>query len=375
MILGIEASHAAKPQRTGVEEVCRQVILALQKIVPPEVRVVLYSHVPSGDLFGQLPPNWQEKVLLWRPKKLWSQIRLARELRKNPPDIFFAPGQLLPFFLPRSLQTAVYLHDSAFKVVPKTYKFWGRQYLKLMNRWIVRRANLIITSTEFNKAELKKYYGARAAQKTQIAPLAYDRERYHSNVPVFSPIELEQKFKITKPYLIYVGRIEDKKNAATIVEAFDAARVKLDFQLVLAGKPGYGYVEHIKPKIESSPFKQDIKELGWTASEDLPRLLRSARALVFPSRYEGFGLPVLESMAVGTPVIVSGIPALREVGGGAASYVESQNSADLAQKMAESLVDSPARVSQINLGLERIKLFSWETTARAVYAALSSCQK
>ncbi|MBI5221207.1 MAG: glycosyltransferase, partial [Candidatus Magasanikbacteria bacterium] len=240
MIIGIDASHANKVHRTGVEEYCFQIIQEFKKMIPSDVRVILFSPTPLLSELSQLPPNWEIKILRWPFKKLWSQFRLAFELWQSPVDIYFSPGQLLPFFAPKN--SIVTVHDSAFEACPKAYNFWSRQYLQWMNRLIVKKAKLILTSTKFNKSELLRYYGRMFEEqkdlfdKIKVVPLAYNNKKFNLETP---PAK-----NLFGQYILSVGRLEEKKNTKLIVEAFDLLKTKLtNLKLVLVGSPGAGYVE------------------------------------------------------------------------------------------------------------------------------------
>lgn len=367
MIIGIEAAHANKKKRSGVEEVCFRLIQELKKIIPRDVGVVLYSNAPLSGELAALPANWKIKILRWPFSKLWSHLRLSFEFLFSPPDIFFAPGQLIPFFAPK--KTAVFVHDSAFEATPEAYRFFGRLYLKWMNRRIVSKAKIIITSTEFNKREMIKYYGKDVESKIRVIPLAYDSEKFTVHSAQFTGDALK-KYGIKQPFILSVGRLETKKNTARLIEAFNKIKNnQSNIQLVLAGPPGAGH-EAVKEAIEKSPFKKDMILPGFVSEGDLPALYAGAEVFVFPSLYEGFGLPVLEAMASGCPVIASGGGALEEVGGGAAIYVNPQSVDDIARGIGEFLNDQNLREEKIRLGLERVRQFFWNKTAWGVWESM-----
>lgn len=369
MIIGIEASHVAKEQRTGVEEAVWQIIQALKKQIPSTTKVILYSHKNLKGALAELPQNWEIKILRWPFKKMWSQFRLAWELIFNPPDVFFAPAQLLPLFCPKN--SVVYLHDSAFLAQPKVYRFWGRQYLRLMNWWIVKKSRLILTSSEFNKQEILKYYSLKNVEaRIKIAPLAFDSEKYNSFMAVEMAAKLaKEKFNVTTPYILFVGRLEEKKNVRTLVQAFSNLRAHNQVQLVLVGKPGFGF-DLIEREIKKCPYAEDIIFPGWVKEEDLPILFRAAKIFALPSWYEGFGLPILESLGSGCPVVAADIPALREVGGEAVDYFAPQSVDQLSQVMQKILIDENYRQARIKVGLDRARGFSWSKTAALVWQGL-----
>lgn len=362
MVIGIEAAHANKIHRTGVENVCFELIQNLKAIIPAGVDVVLYSNTPLNAELSDLPLDWRIKILSWPFKKLWSQFRLSWEFLVNPPDVFIAAGQLIPFFTPKN--TVAIVHDSAFVVYPEAYNFWGRQYLKWMNKRIVFRASLIITPSQFSKDELIKYYSVEE-KKIVVVPLGYDEhlfrlltETEQKRLP-----EVLKKYNISKPFLLSINRLEYKKNTKRIVEAFDVLRKDFDLQLVLVGRPGVGYDE-VKNVIEKSAYRTDIRELGWVEDADLPYLLMATKLFLLPSLYEGFGIPLLQAVACGCPVVASRTTSLPEVGGDAVIYVDSENSIDIARGGREILSDESRRVDLIKKGLGLAQKFSWSKFAR-----------
>lgn len=370
MIIGIEAAHANKINRTGVEEYCFQVIQELKSVIPAENRVILYSNKPlRGDL-GVLPSNWEVKVLKFPLKKGWSQLRLSWEFLFNSPDVFFAPGQLVPFICPKN--TIATIHDSAFMSQLESYKWASRAYLKLMNRLIIKKTKKIIVTAKFNLSELVKFYGEKIASKCVIIPLGYNKNRYNLETAKSRESEILADFSIKKPYLISIGRLEEKKNTPLIIKAFNLVKKEgkfNDLKLVLVGTPGVGY-KNVEKELASSLYKNDIILPGFVDSQKLPVLLGGSEMFLFPSRYEGFGIPVLEAMAVNVPVIVSRAGALPEVGGGAVLYTNGTEEQDLANQIKLLLNDNSLRSRQVLAGQERLKQFSWQNTAQKVWETI-----
>jgi glycosyltransferase involved in cell wall biosynthesis len=266
------------------------------------------------------------------------------------------------------------IHDSAFLVYPRAYNFGGRHYLKWMNTLIIRRSKVIITSTEFNKQELLTYYGNKIKNEIKVVPLAYDRERYGVVEDSEEAVQTTlKKYSITKPYILSIGRIEEKKNTLRLVRAFNQfkSQTSLESQLVLIGKPGVGY-DAVVEEIKKSPYQADIKQLGWVDKFDVPLLLRHAEVFVFPSLYEGFGIPLLEALASGCPVIASDIPALREVGGRAVSYVNPLDVENMAQKIIHLFENKELQNEYRNFGLEQVQKYSWKKTAEETWEILKN---
>lgn len=372
MIIGIEASHAQKKDRTGVEEYCFQIIQHLKHSIPSDVRVVLYSHKPLSGELGQLPYNWQSLVLPWPFKKMWSQVRLAGYFLKYKPDVFLAPGQLIPLITPKN--TVVTVHDSAFIPFGSAYTFFGRMYLRFMNRLIIRKAKQIITPSQFSKDELVRYYDI-PPKTIQVVPEGYNNNTYCFKLDARENVErILTKYSITKPFIMSVGRLEEKKNTKRVIQAFEILKKELDIQLVLVGKPGVGY-EEVKNSIEQSLHKADIKELGYVVEEDIALLLRHAEVFLFPSLYEGFGIPVLEAMASGCPTVASKGVSLEEVGSNAPLYVDPKNTEDIARAIQVFFTDKNLREQKVQTGLQQMVNFSWEKTAQATWKVLQSFLK
>lgn len=361
MIIGIEANHANKEQKTGVENYCWCVINNLKKQIPSDVRVILYSQKPLlPGLAENMPLNWEIKILAWPLKKLWSQLRLSLELFLNPPDVFFAPGQLIPFFSPKN--TVVTIHDCAFLVNKEAYNLGGRLYLTWMNDRITKKAKVILTPSEFTRREILRLYPFLLPEQIVVTPLACDQNIYRVLKEEEKNISLFKNLKITKPFLVYLGRVEEKKNVFGLVQAFNLLKKELDVQLVLIGKGLVGF-EKIKTEIENSLYKNDIFLLGWQSERDVVGLLNGAKVFILPSFYEGFGLPVLEAFSCGCPVVAAKGHSLEEVGGEAAIYFNPNNIADISEKASCFFYDEKLRMQYLGMGLERVKKFTWEQTA------------
>lgn len=362
MLIGIEAAHANRALRTGVEEYCFQIIEALKKVIPSTDTVILYSNAPLKEDLAELPPNWKVKVLHWPFSKLWTQVRLSLHFLFHKPDVFFSPGQILPLICPRKVVTMV--HDSAFMAYPRAYGFLSRLYLRAMNKKIISKSTAIITSTEFNKNELRKYYGSKAAKKVVVIPLGFNTTQPPAN---FSP----KKFDIKKPYILSVGRLETKKNTKYLIQAFCVMKMTTDIQLVLVGRPGVGYGP-IAKQIQQCPYANDIIRLNYVDRPDLAGLYKNAVAFIFPSIYEGFGLPMLEALSHGTPTVAADIESLREVCGAACTYVDPFDTKLLSDVILDLVKNPGNQIKFSHVGRERAAEFSWEKTAIKTWNVIAS---
>lgn len=369
MKIVIDASRANKQNKTGVEWYSYHLIQELKKITPDDIQVLLYSNEKLTDGLENCPNNFKAKILSWPPKYLWTQIRLWLELFFNAPDVLFVPAHTIPF-LPIRKKTKVYVtvHDVGFKRYPDLYKKIQFYYHDLTMRVIRRRADKIITISDFSKKEIIDLYQVEAS-KIVVIPLGYDKIKYNETVLVSQNIL--DKYKITAPYVLYVGRLEKKKNIGNMVKAFAYAKAaNHDLKLVLAGNAGNEY-EAIANIIASQKLETEILLPGYIDENDLPVVIKMAEIFLFPTLYEGFGLPILQAMAVGTPVITSNIEPHLSIAGEAAALVDPQNSENIAQQINKIIKDKEFNLDLRDRGLQRVNDFSWEATAKNTLKVIS----
>ncbi len=366
MTIGIDASRANHIQKTGVEWYAYFVIQNLKKILPAEVEVVLYSEVPLQGELAILPPNWSSKVLRWPPKRLWTQFRMSYEMLVHAPDVLFIPAHVFPLIHPK--KTVMTVHDIAAVQFPESYNWFERWYSTWTAKYAVKKLWQVIVPSRFTQDEL---CSLTPSKNIVVVHNGYD-EKFLQPVSTDHKIEIFTKYNITDQYLLSIGRLEEKKNTYRIIEAFDHIKKQSEyknFQLVLVGQPGFGY-EKVTEALAKSPHAKDIIQLGWTVKEDLPALMQGAEVFVFPSLYEGFGIPVLEAFASHTPVVVSKGSCLEEVAGGASVVVDPHSSESIAEGIGRLLQDKLYREQKVNSGTIRVKDFSWYTCAARIATVL-----
>lgn len=389
MLLAIDASRANNEQKTGVEWYGYFVIQELKKIVPSDWQVILYTREPlRGDL-AVLPSNWEVKVLKWLPKRLWTQIRLSWEIwrmkhvtKEKEEVTLFVPAHVLPLVCPAKVATTI--HDLGGLRFPTGYSWFEKWYAWLATRLALKRA-IVLTPSEFVRQEILKLFKSEPS-KVRVVPNAYDKEMFHLIADKEKIAVVLKKYNIQLPYFLSISRLEEKKNTAGIIEAFEIFRSqkleiggqkseilnhKSEMKLVLLGKPGFGF-SRVQSAISHSPFRDDIILPGWVATADVPYLMAGATAFVFPSFYEGFGIPVLEAMACSVPVIAANRAALPEVCQDAAILINPYKPAEIAQAMFQIIFSPQLREDMIKKGLERVKKYSWEKTAGEVWEILRS---
>lgn len=371
-IYGIDANVLTRSNKTGTERYVSELLSFMQKNpLQKNERVLLYVSEPVEEL-SSLPAGWEMKVLNWKLKKGWTHGRLSWELLRNPPDVFFSPAHEIPMFMKR-IPIVATVHDVAFRVVPNLYstKGHGRQ------EWSVRRqikmASKLITVSQTTKNDLKHFYKVND-DKIVAIPLAINPDRF--NIDSMDVKNKLKKYKLAiNSYFVTIGRLEKKKNTALLIDAFSEFKARRgsgdSVSLVLGGSYGYG-AEEIKEKIETSKFKDYIYTLGFVPEEDLLPLLAGALAYVFPTNYEGFGIPALESMAAGIALIASDIPALREIAGEAAIFASPNNKESWVRAMQKVQIDSELKERLVSAGKKQIEKFSWVKTAESTWGVLRS---
>ncbi|MFA6603239.1 MAG: glycosyltransferase family 1 protein [Patescibacteria group bacterium] len=367
--LGIDASRANAAKRTGTEWYAFHLIQELKAVIPPSTRVVLYSKEPLRDGLENLPPNWESAVLKWPPGKFWTQLRLSWEMLRRPPTALFVPAHTLPLVLPR--RSATTLHDVAFMVRKEAYTFAERLYHRFAARFAVRHAAALLTVSEFSKSEIIRFFGAKPEQ-IAVTPLGYDPKNCRMAESEPEIAAALSRYGIRRPYFLFVGRLEAKKNLSGLLQAFAsfiADEPRPGYQLVLVGKRGVGYDAAASEHAELFG-KGRVREAGYVCPEDLHFLYSGATALVLPSWYEGFGLPVIEAWACCAPVIASRVASLPEVGGDAVEYCDPAKPESIAEAMRRLAGDNSRRAELIIKGTERLENYSWRRTAELTWETL-----
>ena len=387
MTVGINATAAVKQPRTGVEEYTYQLIKYLTMLPEArEHRFFLYlpsvyssSEAKRVEKFSTgsnnksffdfpLPENFEIKILKWSLPFLWTQIRLAWEMLRRPPEILFIPVHILPIFHPKN--SYVTIHGLEYEYFPKYYPLLHRLYLRFSTKYALKHARKIIAISENTKEDLVNLYNGDS-NKIEVVYHGINSQchsRESGNLDSGSRIKCGMT-EINKPYLLYLGRIEQKKNIGGILKAYKILQEKyrLPHKLVLAGSPGYGY-DNLKLKIknylEIRNLKLEIKEIGYIDEDSKWQLLNGADVFLFPSFYEGFGLPVLEAQTAGVPVVTSFNSSLPEIAGEGALLVNPKNPEQIAEAVKSIIDDKNLRAKLIKSGYENVKRFSWEKCAR-----------
>lgn len=296
----------------------------------------------------------------------WTQRIFAAALRRDRPDALFMPIQMLPVFRPTGMVTVAVIHDLEFLRYPKTYTLTNQLLLRLFTRKAVREATRLIAVSQYTKDEVVRVYGRESADITVVYH-GVDAARFHPLPPDVREEErrrVRAQHGLPEQFILFVGALQPRKNVGGLLAAFE--------ELPRLGVPEVGLVlvsgggwkeEVLLRRIAASPRRRHIRLLRRIPHEALPDLYRAADVFVLPSFSEGFGMPVLEAMACGTPVVTSNASSLPEVAGEAALFAEPGDPADLARTLAHILADREVRQDLIASGFRRAAYFSWERAA------------
>ena len=358
MLIGIDASRAVRPLRTGTENYSLYLIRALLELGGGNYYRLYFNRPPPPHLFP--PGPWEARVIPL--PRLWTHLRLSWEVSWHPPDLLFIPAHVLPLLHPR--RSVVTVHDLGFRYFPQAHRPLDRWYLEWSTRYHARAAAHLLADSEATKGDLIAAYGAPPERITVVYP---GRDESLGRVSDPAAIaRVKARYGIQGDYILHLGTLHPRKNLLRLIEAFASVRRELgDWRLVLAGRRGW-LCEPLFRRIAELGLEDGVVLTGYVPRADLAPLLSGARCLAFPSLYEGFGFPVLEAMACGTPVICSDTSSLPEVAGDAALLVDPQDTDAWAEALYRLLTDSGLRQSLIQRGYRQVEKFSWSRAAQQV---------
>lgn len=365
MVIGIDASRAFLGQRTGTEEYSYQVIKHLREPLKDHQVVLYLRKNQNSKIDFELPEKWQIKVIKF--SRFWTQLGLAFEMLRNPVDVLFIPSHIVPWIHPKRTITAI--HGLEYEFMPEAYSFWKRFYMRFSIKRSCRWAQKVIAVSKNTREDLKKLYGV-PEEKIKVIYEGYDKNNQIYN------FQEKSKIQNPKPYLLFIGRLEKRKNIEGIIAAFEILKekYKISHKLVLAGKPGYGW-EEIAEKLESSSYKKDIVLTGFADEEKKWKLFQEADIFLFPTFYEGFGLPILEAQASGVPVISSNVSSLPEVAGDGALFASPKETSFLAEVANKLINDRELRDAIIRKGYKNLERFGWERCSKEIAGLLVGVNK
>jgi glycosyltransferase involved in cell wall biosynthesis len=370
MLIGIDASRTTVARRTGTENYALHLIRGLLSLGGGHRFRLYFNQTPATEL---LRANAEQRIMPF--PRLWTHARLSWEMLTQPPDVLFVPSHVLPLVHPQ--RSVVTVHDLGYLYYPEAHTLMQNLYLRWSTPYNARstagKVGRVLADSEATRRDLVLHYGIPEERIAVIYP-GWDE----SLAPVTNPALLaavRARYGLDERYLLYVGTLHPRKNLTRLVQAFATVCQSMpagtdgeqgtdtNLQLILAGQKGWLYDE-IVAQVQRLGLTGRVLLTGYVPESDLAALLSGALAFVFPSLYEGFGFPVLEAMACGTPVVCSSASSLPEVAGDAALMVDPLDSEALAGALHRVVVDPGLRRDLEERGLRQVRRFSWLSCAR-----------
>jgi glycosyltransferase involved in cell wall biosynthesis len=352
LVVGIDASRMALKQRTGTENYSYRIIRGL---LDEDVSWCwrLYLNALVGELPISTPPCTDVRPLSAR--RLWTHYRLSREMLTNRPNVLFVPAHVVPVVHPR---TVVTIHDLGYLHTPEAHPTGQRRMLDLTTRWSAKTAHHIIAPSTRTQQDLIEHYNV---PESRISVIYHGVDTRFRDIDQSRETDLRSRYGLHRPYVLAVGTIHPRKNLAVLAQAM--VRADLDHDLVVAGKRGW-MADGVLSELHAAGLGDRLRLLDYVPDAVLPDLYAAADIFVQPSRFEGFGMPVLEAMAAGTPVLCAAGSSLSEIAGDAALFFEPDDTQALAKHL-ESLPGNRKQYEQLReYGLAWSSRFTWERAAR-----------
>jgi len=344
MRIGVDG-QSLQGRRTGIGRYTANLIDSMKEIAPQHKIQVIRPG--------------RERVMRTDRRLYWQQYGLPRQTRILKTDLLHVTGFDAPMRKPCPVVMTV--HDLIGMLFPKNLPPVSRQYWSKWLPFSIRRADAVIANSETTRQDIVRLVGL-PAKDIDVAPLGV--EACFQPRPPDALKHFRSRYHLLEPFILYVGTIEPRKGIDTLIDALAILARRLPHHLILAGQPGWR-CRPIIDRISDHRLKHRVRVLDYVPEEDLPWLYAAAEAFALPSRYEGFGLPILEAMAAGTPVVCSNAAALPETAGSAALLVPPNDSQALASSLA-AVIHDPSLAAQLReQGLIRAKTYSWIETAKA----------
>lgn len=356
----------------GKSGMSQYIIKLLQQLdlIPngPEFEVIVYDDEksifvpPGGKMASICFGNRLRNPLV---NLAWHLVSLPRLCQKRGYDVLFLPAanRRLPFWVPCPSVGTV--HDFSSTHVEDKYDKARMFFIKRYTPVLIRRLNMVLTVSESSKRDIVNFCRI-PDDRVVVTPNGVDLEVYSPQDRNQALERVQAKYAVRSPYILYVSRLEHPgKNHVRLINAFSRlkTKTKIPHQLVLAGTP-WGRAEEVYETAARSAYAEDISFIGFVDGSDLPSLYSAADLFVFPSLYEGFGMPILEAMACGVPTVCSNLSSMPEIAGDAALFFDPYDEDEICYAMEKILANDELRNQFVQKGFERSLLYSWSSAAK-----------
>lgn len=372
MIIGIDGNEANVRKRVGISEYAFELISQFARTDFTSEKVTFVVYLKDKPLATMPRENSYFFYRVLKPGKLWTQWRLPLDLffHRPRPDVFFSMTHYAPRFSP--VPTVVSVMDVSYFRFPEMFNANDLYQLRNWTEYSVKKAKKVLTISNSSRDDIIKLY---KKPKEKVVTIYPGIKNFISLEPrVFGMNQLQAKYHTSKKFILFVGTLQPRKNIVRLIEAFSKVLTSPDtheegLQLVIIGKKGWQY-EEILEAPKKFGVEDEVKFLENVPDNDLDIFYQHALCYVLPSLYEGFGLPVIEAMQRGCPVITSNVSSLPEAGGDAALYVNPEDVNDIAEKISKLITDKNLREDLIAKGKKQAEKFSWNKSAKETFHIL-----
>jgi glycosyltransferase involved in cell wall biosynthesis len=358
------AIDARKLHDFGIGTYIRNVLRGLARL-DSQTEYVLLCRPGDADIAADLGPNFRTVIETARPYSVGEQFKIPLSLVRERAHLLHEPHYVLP---PATrCRAVVTIHDCIHLMFPQYLPGSLAHFYARASMWsAVKKADRVMTVSEASKRDILRFFDI-PPEKVAVIHNAID-ERFLAEPDEERMERIKQRYQLDHPFLLYVGNIKPHKNLERLVEGFAKARHKGlgDVRLVIVGDQHSKYPP-LRQAVHRHRLDKDVRFLGFQPYDMLAVFYRLARAFVFPSLYEGFGLPPLEAMACGTPVVTSNVSSLPEVAGDAAVLVDPYDTDSIADGITRAVTDDRLREELTRRGLARAREFSWTESVAAIH--------
>jgi len=365
MKIAIQAADLDSSRIDGTRVYLLNILKYLGKISKSDEFIIYHKKKFNTELIPAKFSNYIIRKIFF--PIFWTQIKFAWDIQKNKVDALWMPMHNIPFFKNRKIKTVVTIHDLAFKQFSETFPKKDLFKLNFLTNLAVRKSDKIIAVSKSTKKDILKFYPKISPKKIKVIYHGFNAELFQKKYHQKKINKTLTRYRLhTTKYILYVGAIQPKKNLKTLIKAFELFKknnANSELKLVLSGGKAWNWKETVDA-VENSSERNDIILTGRVSFNEISILYKNASIFVFPSLYEGFGIPILEAFATKVPVITSKNSSLEEVGGDAVEYFDSLDAKDLSVKIKNILDNEMLRKEMIKKGIAQLKKFSWEKCTR-----------
>lgn len=368
MKIGIMLRHYEQ-QEGGVKVYTKKILPLLFSLGSRHHYVLIYQNAKLRGTYAQYPNV--EEVAIGIPGTVpWDQLAVPWMARKKRIELIFNPKFTIPF-LSRAKKMFV-LHGSEWFVIPEHFKTHDQWYFKAFVPLYCRYADAFVAVSNAVKADVVEHAGVDP-RKVFAIHNGFDPTLFQPVRDRAALLAVQQKYKLPDKFILWCGQIESRKNVARLVRAFAQIKDSVPHQLVLAGEQRWSTRAELRV-VRELKIEDRLHFPGWIQHGDLPAVYSLAELFAFPSLYEGFGIPLIEAMACGCPIVTANTCAPPEVLEGSGCLVDPLSVEDIAAGMLKVLLDPSLRAAMAAKGLERAKAFSWDRCARQLLAVFDSLE-